>query len=89
MINITLESAKYFVSMSDQISSRGQLSSALHDNATFCEDHDLAYDLCDAALRFAKTAKAYGGIAEPVSSVSLTPNQAATFRMICNYHSGK
>lgn len=89
MIQITLETAKYFVSLSDQLSGRGKLSSALFDNSKFGEDHDAAYDLCEAAVNFARTAKAYSGIAEPVSSVSLTPDHIATFHMIRNYHSGE
>ena len=88
MINITLDTAKLYVSISDQISARGRLTAALYDNAKFGEDHDSAYDLCEAAVNLAKTASAYS-IAEPISSVSLTPDQVATFHMICNYHSGE
>lgn len=88
MINITLDTAKLFVSLSDQISSKGKLSHALYDNAEFYEDHDSTYDLCEAAINIAKTASAYS-IAQPISSISLKPNQVATFHMLCNYHSGE
>lgn len=88
MINITLDTARLFVSISDQIFEKGKLSAALYDNAKFCEDHDSAYDLCEAAVNTAKKVSAYS-IAEPISSVSLTPDQVATLHMLCNYHSGE